>query len=255
MARHQPPKNNTKYGAFIVAAIFLACMNNSIAVAQNAADALRASIAVSSDFVQNGLLQTNDGPTFRLAFDYEHKSGFFAGGMLANIDYVAESDFRTPRDTQATVYAGYVWHRDQWRTNVTVSQYEYPGIERNYDYTQASVTVSFRDRYFLSLVKSGDYLEFYDRSDQIYAGFALPWIQNLEFSASAGRLSFGGQFASSFSYWDIGLSRPFGRLALDLRFHDNSFNRNSIAGNLTHNQWVLSMTYALLPFQRSRDRR
>ncbi len=216
---------------------------------------LRASVALASDYVQNGLLQTNNEPSLRLAIDYEHDNGLYAGGTLTNVDYVFESRLQQPRDSQTTVYTGYLWTRGQWRTNLTLSHYLYPDFERDYDYTQTSLGASYRDRYFVTLAYSSDYLDLYDRAKQVSAGLALPWIQDLEFSLSAGRLSFGGQFASSFSYWDVGLSRPFGRFALDLRYHDNSFDRNSIAGNLTEDQWVVSMTYSLLPLPRLRDRR
>ena len=222
---------------------------------QTAPNMLRASFAIASDYVQNGLLQTDDEPSMRLAVDFQHDSGLFAGGTLTNVDYLSETRLQEPRDTQTTVYTGYLWSRGQWRTNMTLSHYLYSDFERDYDYTQTSVSSSYRDRYFVTIAYSSDYLDLYDRSKQIYTGLALPWIHDLEFSLSAGRMSFGGRFADSWSYWDVGLSRAFRRFAVDLRYHDNSFHRNSIAGNQTHNQWVVSMTYSLLPLPRSRDRR
>lgn len=244
-----PPKKLLSIISLLAVTLAVFAASGS-AMAQTAPSTLRASVAVASDFVQNGLLQTDDDPSLRLALDYEHDNGFFAGGTLTNVAYIADSRFQAPRDTQTTVYAGYLWRRGQWRTSATVSQYVYPDFDGDYDYAQASVSVSYRDRYFLTLAQSSDYLDLYDRSKQIYAGLALPWVHDLEFSASAGRLSFGGDFASSWSYWDIGLSHPFGRFAVDLRFHDNTFNRNSIAGNQTHDHWVVSMTYSLLPLRR-----
>ena len=225
------------------------------AAAQSAREPLRAAVTLASDLVQYGLLQTDGGPSARFAIDYEHASGLFAGGSLANVEYRAESGFATPRDVQAVVYGGYVWRRDQWRTNVVVSRYEYPDIERDYDYTQLSVSASYRDRYFFTAAHSSDYLDIYDRARQLQAGIALPWIRDLEFSLSAGWLDYSGFFAAEFSYWNVGLSRPFGRLAVDLRYHDSSLDRHNIAGNLTHDQWVVSMTWSILPLQRSRGTR
>ena len=106
--------------------------------AQLEPDALHGFVALSSDYVLNGLSQTYDQPSLRASLDFEHRSGLFVGGSLANVDYVAEEQFRTPRDTQVNLYAGYLWRRNRWMTNVTLSRYRYPGIERAYDYTQAT---------------------------------------------------------------------------------------------------------------------
>jgi len=215
--------------------------------AQTTTDRLRASVTIASDYVQNGLLQTNDDPSLQLALDYEHENGFFLGGALSNVDYLADSGLSNSRESQGTLYAGYLWRRNQWRTNVAVSRYIYPDFERDYDYWYGSATVSYRDRYFVSAAYSSDYLDLYDRTKQVSAGLALPWIQDIEFSATIGHLGFGGRFASSYSYWNAGISRPFGRIAVDVRYHDSDFDRDSIAGNQTHNQWVISMTWSPLP--------
>jgi len=235
----------------LTTALLLACNAN----AQTSGNQLRASITVSSDLVQNGQLQTNDDPALQLSVDYEHRSGFFAGGSHTNVEYLVDERLASSRDSQTTAYVGYSWRREQWQTNVTLSHYFYPGFEREYDYTQFSAGASYRDRYFVSVAYSNDYLDRWDQTYLVSTGIALPWIQNLEFSASAGRLSYEGNFAASFSYWNIGLSRPFGRFGLDLRYHDNSFDRNNLAGNLTHDQWVVSTTWSLLPLPRSRGMR
>jgi uncharacterized protein (TIGR02001 family) len=132
-------------------------------------------------------------------------------------------------------------------TNVAVSRYAYPGIERNYDYTEYSVSTSFRDRYFLSLSRGDEYLSIFERSTRLRTGFALPWIWDLEFGVNVGRSRFEGFRDVSYNHWDVGLSRPMGRFALDLRFHDSDYGRSSLIGNDTDDQWVVSVTYAFLP--------
>lgn len=240
-------------GLAVIAAA--AVLRAGSAIAQAPPDALRASVVLASDYVHNGLLQTGDGPSLRFGLDYEHQIGFFAGATLANVEYSVEARFRTPRDIQATWYAGYFWRRARWAANFSVTRYRYPEIERDYDYTQAAAGISFRERYFLTVSQSSDYLEIYGRKKQIRIGVALPWIRNIEFGVNAGRLRYDGRRAGSYSHWDIGLSRPFGRLALDVRFHDSTLDRANLAGNLTKNQWVVSMTYPLLPLRQARDRR
>jgi uncharacterized protein (TIGR02001 family) len=218
--------------------------------AQPQPDALHGSVSLSSDYVLNGLAQTYDRPSVRVSVDFEHDSGFFAGGSLANVDYEAEDQFRTPRDTQLNVYTGYVWRRNQWMTNLTLSHYRYPGIERRYDYTQATANVSFRGRYFLAVSRASEFLSIYDNADIYRAGAALPWIGGLEMGVNAGRLRSRGFVDTSYTFWDIGLSRPLGRFALDLRYHDNTYEQSSLLGNDAQDLWVLSMSYALVPIGR-----
>lgn len=220
------------------------------AFAQSVRDPVRASISVSSTYIQNGLSQTEDGSSVRIAADFEHESGFFAGGYLANVGYEAEYRFSKPREQQAVLYSGFVWRRGPWRTNVSVSRYLYPDIVRSYDYTRLAVTTSFRDRYFLTLGQSDTYLAVYDRAEHVRAGIALPLMPELELSANAGRFRIDGYEAGTFTFWDVGVSKPFGRFAADLRFHDSTAHRSSLIGNRDPDLWVLSLTYSFLPLDR-----
>lgn len=215
--------------------------------AQPQPDGLRGFVSLSSDYIVNGLSQTYDEPSLRIALDFEHQSGFFAGGSLANVDYRAEERFRTPRDSLVNVYAGYLWKRSQWMTNLTVSRYRYPGIARSYDYTQATANVAYRDRYFFSASRSSDFLSIYDSAQVYRAGMALPVLRGFELGINAGTFRSNGFVDTSFTFWDVGLSRPAGRFSFDLRFHDSSYEYSSLIGNYAGDLWVLSITYAFLP--------
>jgi uncharacterized protein (TIGR02001 family) len=128
-----------------------ACLGPGTPSGQTLSNDLRASISLATDYRQNGLSQNYGKPSWRLAVDYEHDSGFFAGGFLANVEYEAEASRRTPRDLQADFYAGYVWRGSEWTTSVSMSRYIYPDIDFRYDYTLATASASFRDRYFFGV--------------------------------------------------------------------------------------------------------
>jgi uncharacterized protein (TIGR02001 family) len=225
----------------------VALLANASVDAQPEPNALHGSVSLASEYILSGLSQTYDEPSLRVALDFGHPSGFFAGGSLANVGYRAEAPFATPRDTAANVYAGFLWRRSQWMTNLSVSRYRYPGIERSYDYTQVTANVSFRDRYFFTVSRTGEYLSIYDNADVFRAGIAVPWLRNMEFGVNAGSFRASGFFDTSYTFWDIGLSRPIGRFAFDLRFHDDTYGFSSLLGNDASDLWVLSMTYAFLP--------
>ncbi len=233
--------------AFVCLCALLAAREGA---AQSVPDRLRASLSVASDYVLHGLAQTDDEPSLRFALDFESAGGFFAGGAVANVGYTAEAQFSRPRDTQISLYGGYLWRKGQWSANVALSRYIYPDIAINYDYTQLAFTVSYRDRYFLTGARVTDYLAVYGDAYDYRAGLAWPLVQNLELGVNAGSFDARGPFGADYTYWDAGLSRPVGRFNLDLRIHDNTYGRSSLLGNRVDDLWVLSLTYVLLPSAR-----
>ena len=232
----------------IAAFALLANVSISRLQAQPVPNPVRATISIASDYILNGLAQTDSDPALRFGIDFEHTSGFFSGGSIADVGYEVESSFSKPRDLQLLLYSGYIWRRGQWMSNVSVARYLYPGITRSYDYSQLAATVSYKDRYFLTAIDFREYLGIYDDAKSLRLGISTSWIWEMDFEANLGRFSPAGPQLDSYTYWDIGVSRPFGRFAIDLRFHDNSFGRSSLLGNDAQNQWVFSATYALLPF-------
>jgi hypothetical protein len=162
----------------------------------------------------------------------------------------AESRFDTPRDSQLGVYAGYLRRRGDWSAHLTLSRYAYPGIDRSYDYAELAAGFAYRDRYFFSLSESDSFLSIYDRASEIRTGVSLPWIRDLEFGMNLGRFQSSGAPDTEYTFWDVGLSRPLGRFAIDLRFHANNYRRSSLLRNYDRHFWLLSLSYAILPRER-----
>jgi len=212
---------------------------------------LNLSFLLASDYKHNGLSATASGPVARFAADYEHQSGFFAGGFLANVEYYAERYYKTPRDYQVNVYAGYIRRGTTWTTSVSASRYVYPGISFRYDYTQLAVNASFRDRLFFGAGHSDNFLSIDRTAYHYHAGVALPAKWDLEIGINAGRFRSSELFGTEYSFWDIGVSRALRRFAFDLRYHDNTYDRSTILGDGGGDRWVLSVAYALAPSGRS----
>jgi uncharacterized protein (TIGR02001 family) len=225
----------------------LLLLSGEIAHAQQSDASLRVSFSLGSDYKHNGLSLTNSDPTARFSADYEHPSGFFAGGFVSNVDFAAEDSFRKPRRYQANLYAGYFWRGTNWAANVSLARYLYPELIVSYDYTQASVNFSFQDKFFFGATRSSDYLSIYRNSYQYRVGVVQPTALDLEIGLNAGRFRSEGVFYTAYSFWDLGLSRALGRFALDLRYHDNTYRRASLLGDSGTDRWVFSVTTALLP--------
>ena len=232
--------------AQLFVAAFLLLSGEIILAQQSEAD-LRVSFLIGSDYKHNGLSLTNSAPTARVSVDYQHTSGFFVGGFVSNVEFAAEENFRKPRELEGNFYAGYTWRKSNWATNVSLSRYLYPDLIISYDYTQAAVNFSFKDKYFLGATRSTDYLSIYRSAYQYRAGIALPTVLDLEVGLNAGRFRSGGVFDIEYSYWDVGLSRAVGQFALDLRYHENTYDRASLIGDGGTDRWVFSAAIAIVP--------
>lgn len=217
------------------------------AFAQTLGDDLRASVTLMSDYRHNGLSQSDGQASLRVSLDYEHGSGFFAGGFVASVDYAAEAGRRTPRDLQTNLYAGYAWRGAQWAASASVSRYIYPGIDFRYDYTLTTLSASFRDRYFISASRTSNLLSLERSATHVEIGAAFPWSWDLELGINAGRFRARDFFDTDYSHWDVGLSKIVGRFALDLRFHSNTADAVTILGDPGGERWVFSAAYAIAP--------
>jgi uncharacterized protein (TIGR02001 family) len=95
-------------------AVTLAALTSGAATTALAADpkapepefTLSANVALVSDYRFRGLSQTNRKPALQGGFDYEHKSGFYAGNWNSSISWVTgssglESDFYVGYATEA----------------------------------------------------------------------------------------------------------------------------------------------------------
>jgi len=214
--------------------------------AQTGREELYASVTLSSDYVQHGLSQTRGEGAFRVALDYEHDSGFFAGGFVVNVDYAAET-WRRDRDEQIDLYTGFAWRGREWSTSVSLSRYYYPGLYIRYDYTEIVAGFGFRDRFFFDAGYAHNYLSLDRPSYHYEAGIVWPWLRKLEVGANLGKMRADRFRGARYTYWDVGLSRVLGRFSLDLRYHDNTMSRATLLGDPAGDRWVLSASYAIAP--------
>lgn len=234
----------------------LACLAGLLgeaALAQTDGRPVHLSLLLASDFKHNGLSQTGSDPALRLSADFEHRSGFFTGGSIRNAEFYADERSPSQRKSSANLYLGFLWRRDRWSGSVSATRYIYPGSSSRYDYSQTAAGFSYRNRYFFSYARSNDYFSIGQAAHEYRAGVALPWIWNLQTSMNVGELQSDDVFDVSYSFWDIGVSKVVGRFALDLRYHDDTYDRSTSIGESGGDRWVLSVSYAISPRAREPD--
>jgi len=101
------------------------------AQAQDSPHAFTGKVAVYSEYEYRGISQTSENPALQLTLDYAHKSGFYAGTFLTNIQWLRDAaqvgGFSSKARVEWDIYAGYKFEvAKDWLLDVGYLRYEYP---------------------------------------------------------------------------------------------------------------------------------
>ena len=220
-----------------------ACAAAPLALAQEAGPNIKGYATLSTANWKHGFAQ-NKGPSAQLGIDYEHYTGFYAGGWAANVDFAQEYSQAEPRHIEADVYAGFSKRHEQWSWNAGLSHYLYPGTAVSYDYNEVSATFGFRDRVFYTAAYSDAYYGLWRASLNQEVSFTYPLRGNLEIGGGVGKFSVANNVLDV-TYWNAGVSKLVGRVALDMRYYDSNYPWLALWGDPNANHFVLSVSYAL----------
>lgn len=199
-------------------------------------------VTLGSGYWKHGLAQ-NDGAALTLGIDYAHPSGFFTYARAANVDFDVEY-YGVTRDVEASAYAGYHGRRQGWSWTASLGRYFYPGTRERYDYDELGFTVGWRERLFYSLSYADDYYGGTGAMRDHELAAAFPLRGNFEVGGSLGYFDAAGT-DYQITYWDVGVSKLIGSIALDLRYHEGNYAKRSFLGTYAADQYVVSVSYAL----------
>jgi uncharacterized protein (TIGR02001 family) len=177
------------------------------------------SIGGTSDFVFRGLSLTRGKPAAQGSIDVEFPKEFYVGAFLATCD---PNPGPSP-NVEFDVWAGRYWRlSENFSADLRLSQYTYPDDprKRNYDRTEITGTMGYRNRLFVAAIYSPN-------TDAVASspGYEEGDAWALEVS---GRYPFNERFA---------LSAGVGHYGLDEVYHDS------------YNYWNLTLTATLAPFE------
>jgi uncharacterized protein (TIGR02001 family) len=226
-----------------VAVAVAACTAASCALAQRAVPNLNGYVTLATGYWKRGLAQ-NEGPSAQLGIDYEHRSGFYAGGWAANVDFAREYRSDSQRHVEADIYAGFHRREGQWSWNVGLGHYVYPHTAIDYDYDEVSGTIGFRERFFYTAAYSDSYYAGASAALDQQVSLAFPLRGNVEIGAALGKFRVTGDVLNV-TYWNVGVSKLVRRLAVDVRYYDGNYRYVSYFGDPDANRLVLSLSYAL----------
>jgi uncharacterized protein (TIGR02001 family) len=187
------------------------------------------------------------GVSWQIGADYEHPSGFFAGALVANVDYALRPLYGEPREQAVDYYAGYSFGRRKWKFNVALGGYEYPNMDIDYSYREWRFGASLMNRVFYTAGYTDDLYSSAYSSWHHELGMAQPLPWNLELSAAIGQVDTDLVAHGGYTHWNVGISKVLKRVGLDLRFHESSLDQVSYLGNPGGDHWVLSVSYGFAP--------
>lgn len=193
-----------------------------LAAAGTQAADLRGYVVVTSDYVFRGVTYSDDHAAVRGGLDLSLDSGWFGGVWASTIDI---GNTLTQRDTEINYYAGYSHDLNaDWSLGVNVVAYTYPGATGpiDYDYREYSAVVNFRDRAWLEYSYSPDLFHSGRATHHVAAYGEWPLPGRLLLGIGAGYYDTGKLTAIGYGYWQAGITRPFRRFSIDLRYHDTN---------------------------------
>lgn len=230
---------------YLLTLLFVAALYTVPAAAQLAPAALRGYFTATTDYVDRGLSQSDSHGSLQLGIDYQHTSGFFVGAWASTLDYAVGSVAGRGRDRGIDYYAGYGRRRGDWSWAAAMTRYTYPGATYDYDYSELAGSFSYRRRYSYSVAVSEDFLSYDRRAIDHEAGLNWPLPWNVELSAAAGKFRAVGSRSSSYTYWNVGASKIFRRIVVDLRHYDTGSAGPIYPGSPADHEWVLSVSYGV----------
>jgi len=220
--------------------VMLVLATTGAAYAQEAAD-VSGYVTLASGYWKRGLAQT-DGASLQLGMDYQHRTGFFTYARAMNVDYPQNFPGQE-RDVEVSAYVGYHDRTERWSWTTSIGRYIYPGAS-DYSYEELSVGFGFRDRVFYSVSYNDEY---YVRSSSALnqeISFAIPLRGDLEIGGALGYFEVPDAWLD-ITHWNLGVSKVFRRMALDMRYYDGNYEQANYLGDPYADKYVLSLSYAL----------
>lgn len=227
--------------ARVAAAAAMLCAPAALS-AQTLEPLLSGYVTVTTDYRHRGLSESSGEPSLQVGVDYQRANGLFTGAWAARIDYAQPTEDASTR-FKVGYYLGVSKRIGRWSWTATAVRYNYPGLAYDYDYSELSATVGFRDRLFFTTAYIDDV--FGRGRSGVYGevGAALPLPRGLELGGTLGRL---GSSAPQLEYthWNIGLSKTFARrIGIDLRYYDTDRDVWNAVATTNAESWVLSASY------------
>ena len=179
---------------------------------------LSANIGYNSQYIYRGIPQANSSAFGGLDLT---AGGFYLGAWGSTMDI--NNGPTRQRDQEVNFYAGYLLSAtDSLRFSATAVAYAFPGQTGNvdYNYQEYSLTGNYDDLVWLEFAYSPDLYNTGYSSTNIDLYAEWPINNDWAIGVGAGHYDTSDLTGESYQYWQLGVTRSFRWVDVDLRFHD-----------------------------------
>ncbi|SFK99614.1 TorF family putative porin [Lysobacter sp. cf310] len=165
--------------------IFAACGGIGLMALGTRAEAstLTGNAALTTDYVWRGTTQTQGDPAAQAGFKFAGDSGFYGSVWGSNVEFAPETHASSELDFTVG-WAGKL--SNDWALDVNVLHYRYPSTTVDLNWTELNGTLTYADRYWLSLGYSNEALGSRDSGVYTQLGARFPINDTFRVEAAAG---------------------------------------------------------------------
>jgi uncharacterized protein (TIGR02001 family) len=202
-------------------------------------------LAATTDYVFQGLSQTQGDGALQADLHYEDGSGWFAGAWASTLDTGYETIGRVEFDA----YAGWTWAvGSDWNARASYVRYLYPDAHEDidYDYGELNARLAWRDRVVGSVGWAPDLIRF-DAEGYPHRGNGWAYELSLRqpvgtrFAATVGGGYYDQLFGVNYWAWNAGVSCAVGPFELALsRFGNDSTAYERYGREAAADRWALT---------------
>ncbi|WP_161966143.1 TorF family putative porin [Steroidobacter cummioxidans] len=182
------------------------------------------SLALTSDYIQQGLSQTQGKPAVQGGLRAQIDQRWTVGAWASSIDRYDWQDARTEID----VYAARTWRLSpDWITSLTATHYFYPDDASyvSYDYDEVTASLGYRSTVFATVAWSPNYSDASDRGyahDRSTLSYELsanqPLLAGWSGNVGVGYRDLSELFGEQYWYGHAGLMHSSDRLTVHLTY-------------------------------------
>ena len=178
-------------------------------------------LVLTSDYVFRGVTYSDGYFAAQIGGDVTFDNGVYFGAWASSIDI--ETPSGAERDLEVDYYLGYGLDlTDALTVGANVVAYTFPGAEGllDYDYEEYSLSINYMDRVWFEYSYAPDIFSTGTETHNYGLFSELPLGHQIVASAGIGYYDTSALSDDSYAYWELGVTREFERIAIDLRYHD-----------------------------------
>lgn len=179
------------------------------------------SVALTSDYIFDGVSQTDNSAAVQVGIDYAHDSGFYAGAWASNVDFGGETNLETD------LYAGFTFGSEAVSVDLGAVLYIYtetlssPPSDEEADYYEIYGGITFAENFTVKAWFTDDYasagVDAHRFKATYQAAVSDTWSIPLEYT-------FTDIDGEDFNHFRIGIAGNFEPFTVDLSYHQTDID-------------------------------